>query len=75
MDRNDSRFIITAVEDAPRLDGEHIAFGGKGQGRNGSVGQDGKKDLYKEGTANFRWSLIKIRYALYLYNRRTLIYT
>jgi len=66
MDRNNSRFIITAVEDAPRLDGKHIAFGGKGQGRNGSVGQDGKKDLYKEGTA---------RYALYLDNRRTLIYT
>jgi cyclophilin family peptidyl-prolyl cis-trans isomerase len=27
LDRNDSRFIITTVEDAPHLDGKYVAFG------------------------------------------------
>ena len=27
LDRNDSRFIITTVDDAPHLDGKYVAFG------------------------------------------------
>jgi len=78
MDRNDFRFIITAVEDAPRLDGKHIAFGGKGQEGMEVLDKMVKKTFTKKGRPTLdiqEWSLIKIRYALYLYNRRTLIYT
>ena len=27
LDKNDSRFMITTVDDAPHLDGKHVAFG------------------------------------------------
>ena len=32
LDKNDSRFIITTVEDAPQLDGKFVAFGRVSQG-------------------------------------------
>jgi cyclophilin family peptidyl-prolyl cis-trans isomerase len=44
LDRNDSRFMITTVDDAPHLDGRYVAFGKVKEGLN--VLEDIVKNTY-----------------------------